>query len=120
MAAPLRREQAGRYYYSTGLLAITYGHKPHSGKQQRQPHEAGSLQLEPPRPARQPSGLAPSPRLFNHLVGTDEQYFRERQTERLGGLGVDDKLNLHGSLHRQIGGLFALEDAAGVDADLAK
>ena len=41
------------------------------------------------------------------------------EAERLGGLEVDDQLEL-GRLHdRQVGRLRALEDAAGVDADLA-
>ena len=37
----------------------------------------------------------------------------------LGGLEVDDQLELGWLQDRQVGGLRALEDAAGVDADLA-
>ena len=40
------------------------------------------------------------------------------EAERLGGLQVDDELEL-GRLHdRQVGGLLTLEDPAGIDADL--
>ena len=41
------------------------------------------------------------------------------EAERLGGLEVDDQLELGRLLHRQVGRLLALEDTAGVDADLA-
>jgi hypothetical protein len=49
---------------------------------------------------------------FDHLIGGGGQRFRDGKAERLGGLQVDDQLDLHGLLHRQIGGLFALENAA--------
>ena len=41
------------------------------------------------------------------------------EAERLGGLEIDDQLDFGGLLHRQVGRLLALEDAAGVDADHA-
>ena len=40
------------------------------------------------------------------------------EAERLGGLEVDDQLELGGLLDRQVGGLLALENSAGVDAGL--
>ena len=47
-----------------------------------------------------------------------EQRRRHGEAEHPGGLGVDDQLEL-GRLHdRQVRGLGALEDAAGIDADL--
>src|SRR5262249_54873300 len=54
--------------------------------------------------------------LFDQLVGAAAQRERHSQAERLGGLQVDDQLDLRGLLHRQVGGLLALEDATGVDA----
>jgi hypothetical protein len=36
--------------------------------------------------------------LLDHLIGTDKQRGRERDAERLGGLEVDDQLEL-GRLH---------------------
>ena len=40
------------------------------------------------------------------------------EAERLGGLEIDDQLELGGLLHRQVGRLLALENPAGVDAGL--
>src|SRR5690348_3003188 len=58
--------------------------------------------------------------LFDQLVGAALQRHRNGEAERLRGLEVDDELDFRGLLNRQVGWLFALEDAAGVDADLAK
>jgi hypothetical protein len=56
--------------------------------------------------------------LLDHLVGEGEQIWRHLDAERPSGLQVDDELE-PGRLHdRQVGGLGAPEDFAGIDADL--
>src|SRR3954452_22287682 len=56
---------------------------------------------------------------FDHLVGTAEQRDREHETERFGGFHVDDQFDLCCKLHRQIGRLLALENAAHISANNA-
>jgi hypothetical protein len=46
-------------------------------------------------------------RLFDHLVGGNEQRLRHGQTERLGGLQVDYQFKFGRLLNRQIAGLGA-------------
>jgi hypothetical protein len=48
-----------------------------------------------------------------------EDRWRDCEAERLGGLQVDHQLEMGRLLDRQIGGLGALEDLSGVNADLA-
>ena len=50
----------------------------------------------------------------DHLVGTGEQRRRNFDAQYARGLRVDDKLELGGLHDGQVGGLGALEDAAGV------
>jgi hypothetical protein len=38
----------------------------------------------------------------------------KRQADRLGGLEIDEQFDLHGLLHRQVGGLLAPQDAADI------
>jgi hypothetical protein len=53
---------------------------------------------------------------LNHLVGAPNQCIGDNESKRLGGLQIQEQLNLCGLLNRQIAGLFALEDTGGVDA----
>src|SRR6266478_8134839 len=53
---------------------------------------------------------------LDHLIGAAEERNRYREAKRLGGLHVDDQLDLGGLLDRQVGGLLALENPASVDA----
>src|SRR5438445_2462137 len=43
-------------------------------------------------------------KLFDHLIRPQQQRLRDRQPERLGGLEVDDQLELGGLLDGKIGG----------------
>src|ERR1700730_17043497 len=54
---------------------------------------------------------------FKHLVGAAEKRERDRKAERLGGLEVDVQLDFAGLLDRQIGGVVALENPAGIESD---
>ena len=54
-------------------------------------------------------------RLLDHLVSGRQQRFRDGEAEKLGRLKVDDELELGRLQHRQVGGLGAIEDIAGID-----
>jgi hypothetical protein len=53
---------------------------------------------------------------LDHLVGGRQQRFRDGQAERRGGLHVDEEFDFRGLLDRQVGGLVALKNPAGIDA----
>src|SRR5262249_9201306 len=55
---------------------------------------------------------------FDHLVGGSEQRRRHREAERFCSLEVEHELDLGGPHDRQVGGLLALENPPGIDADL--
>src|SRR5262249_4114189 len=57
--------------------------------------------------------------LFDHLVGDLLKMQRHVNTKCLGGLDIDHQLQLRGLLDRQVSRLLALENPAGIDADLA-
>jgi len=52
--------------------------------------------------------------LTQYLVRSEQQRWRDRQTERLGGLDVDHQLELYRSLDGQIVRCRTLEDAIGI------
>ena len=56
--------------------------------------------------------------LIDHLVGAAEQREREGNAERFGGLEIEDQLDLGGLLNGQVGWLFTLENAAGIERSL--
>jgi hypothetical protein len=57
-------------------------------------------------------------RLFDHLVGAGQQRVGYGETERLGRLEVQEKLDFCRLLNRQVRRLLALENAAYIDAYL--
>src|SRR5262249_23278180 len=65
--------------------------------------------------ARRRGGSQPS---FDHLVGGHLQGQRHFEAERLRSVEIDDQLESRGLRDREISWLFALENAAGIDADL--
>src|SRR5262245_61934760 len=56
---------------------------------------------------------------FDNLIGGDEQLVRHSEPECAGGLVVDDELEFRGLHDRKVARLSALENATGIDADLA-
>src|SRR5580700_3945913 len=57
---------------------------------------------------------------FDHLVGDREHRGRHLDAERARSLQIDDELEFGQLSNWEVGGLRALEDAAGIDADLLK
>jgi hypothetical protein len=56
--------------------------------------------------------------LFDYLVGAAQQCERDGETERLGRLEVDCKVDFGGLLYRQVSRLRALENPPGINAKL--
>jgi len=52
-----------------------------------------------------------SPASFDHLVGASLENPRYVEAKRLRGLEIEHQLVLRRCLHRQVGGLLALQDA---------
>jgi hypothetical protein len=57
---------------------------------------------------------------LDHLIGAGKDRWRDCQAEGLGGLEIDDQLECCRLLDRQIGGLGAVEDLSGINADQAR
>jgi hypothetical protein len=78
--------------------------------------------LANPEPSTHGPTLAPQQKhfLFDHLVGEQLHLVGDGQAKRFGRLEVDHQFELGRLHHRQVGRLGALEDAAGIDAGLAK
>jgi hypothetical protein len=51
---------------------------------------------------------------LDHLVCGGQQRFRDGDAERFGGLEVYEEFDFRGLLDREVGGLVALENSAGV------
>src|SRR5262245_5512580 len=64
------------------------------------------------------SKRVPVARLFDHLVGAGEQRKRECETKRVGSFEVDDQLDFHRLLNRQVSWFGTVENPTCVDADL--
>ena len=58
------------------------------------------------------------PTSFDDLVGNSHHARWNGEAKRLGGLEINDQLELRRLQHGQVGGLLALENPASVDADL--
>src|SRR5262249_19303326 len=57
--------------------------------------------------------------LFDYFVGTGEQRRRNYEAEHVGGLQIDDQLELGRPQDWHVGRLFSLQDATGKNAGLA-
>ena len=55
---------------------------------------------------------------LDNLVGAPKQRKRESETERLGGVRVNNQFDLHLLLHWQVGGFFTLECTAPAEEPL--
>src|SRR5260370_32925308 len=59
-----------------------------------------------------------SRRSFDHLVGEREQRWRNFDADCLGGVHIDEELDLGDLLNWQVGRLVALQNSAGINASL--
>src|SRR2546423_6532971 len=75
----------------------------------------GSLR-SPPSPLQEKMKGVRLRRLFDHFGSVAQQRLGNGEAEPLGGLLVDHHLGLGRELHRHVGRLLALEDAAGIGA----
>jgi hypothetical protein len=57
---------------------------------------------------------------LNDLICGRQQRFWDVETERLGGLEIDDQLDFYRLLHREVGRFLTFEDARGINASLVR
>src|SRR5690242_17522050 len=69
-------------------------------------------------PSRSTSSRAPDSELLDQLIRPSQQRRRNRQTEGLGSLEVDDQVELRDLLDGEIGRPSALQDARDVDGSV--
>jgi hypothetical protein len=89
-----------------------------SGGRGRTRHDTSVSARSRPEQVQQLSVQKPG--LLDRFVGNSEHAWRDCEAERLGGLHVDDQLELGWQLHRKFGGLLALENAISIDCRLPK
>ena len=89
-------------------------------------HRNGGVRDSLEEPKRRPKPEGPTSatdqrlnRSLSHFVGAGEDRWRDCDAERLGSVEVHDELEGRRLLDWQIGGLCAVEDLAGVTADLS-
>ena len=58
--------------------------------------------------------------LLDHLVGANQNRWRDRKTERLGGLGVDGHREFYRQLDRQVRQLGAAQNAIDIVGGASK
>src|SRR5262245_29807226 len=118
---PLRQGAAtGRLAVFSRVRALGR-HTAHSPPPWSRPfHDARRRRLHPPRRDRTRRRTARvAARSFDHLVSAGEERRWHREAKGFGGVHVDDQLDLGSEVHRQLGGLLALENAASVSPDSA-
>jgi hypothetical protein len=105
---------------------LSGGHSPIKPVFEEAPaHRNGGVQDSLEEPERRPKPEGPTSatdqrpnRSLNHFVGAGEGRWRDCDAERLGSVEVHHELEGRRLLDWQIGGLCAVEDLAGVTADL--
>src|SRR5262249_15896348 len=87
------------------LMIVTFAAEPVRTQSSASPSHA-----RPSRRCSQKLAALVEHRLSADLVRPPEHRWRDRQVERLGGLEIDDQLELRRLLDGQVGGFSALED----------
>src|ERR1700681_3676229 len=72
-----------------------------------------------PKPITKPAICTAARILLDHIVGGGEERWRNREVDRSRGLQVDDEFEFGRLHHRHFGRLLTLEDAPGIDPNLA-